>query len=134
MAADPSPTGKRVLVVDDEATLREIIQQEFTRRGWETLAAGGGVEAFDLLQNEHADLVVTDVRMAKGSGLQLLDSIQGENKPDKPVVVLISGFSEVDEYKALKRGASAFFLKPFQLREFVDSVLKIYEQSAKKAV
>ncbi len=123
---------RRVLIVDDEAALREIIEQEFVRRGWTTVLAGGGFEAFESLQAAPVDLVVSDVRMAKGTGLQLLDSIQNSAEP-KPVIVLISGYSEVDEYKAMRRGASAFFLKPFQLREFVDSVLEIYEKENQAA-
>lgn len=122
---------RRVLIVDDEAALREIIEQEFVRRGWKTILAGGGFEAFESLQKKTVDLVISDVRMAKGTGLQLLDSIQGLPEP-RPLIVLISGYSEVDEYKAINRGASGFFLKPFQLREFADSVLEIFEKESNK--
>lgn len=118
---------KRVLIVDDEAALREVIDHEFRRAGWETLQADGGFEAFKKLQDNSVDLIVTDVRMAKGTGLQLLDSIQSAPLP-RPVIVLISGYSEVDEYKAIKRGAAGFFLKPFHLRDFVDSVIKIFDR------
>lgn len=131
--AESKGKAKRVLIVDDESTLREIIEQEFARRGWATAIAGGGFEAFQSLQAAPADLVVSDVRMSKGTGLQLLDSIQSSTVP-KPVIVLISGYSEVDEFKAINRGAAGFFLKPFQLREFVDSVLEIFEKEHGKKV
>lgn len=128
-----TPQNRRVLVVDDEAALREVIEQEFARRGWTTAQADGGFEAFESLKAQPADLVVSDVRMAKGTGLQLLDSISGSDIA-RPVIVLISGYSEVDEFKAMKRGAQGFFLKPFQLREFVDSVLEIYQKERSKKV
>lgn len=130
---DSKGKTRRVLIVDDEAALREVIEQEFLRRGWTTTQADGGFEAFASLEKQPVDLVVSDVRMAKGTGLQLLDSISGSKLP-RPVIVLISGYSEVDEYKAMNRGAAGFFLKPFQMREFVDSVLEIFEKEHGKRV
>ena len=103
MSKTPSSAtnSKRVLIVDDEAVLREVIEQEFARRGWSTSQADGGFEAFEVLQRQSIDLVVSDVRMAKGTGLQLLEAI-ANSKIARPVIVLISGYTEVDEYKALK--------------------------------
>ncbi|PWU20021.1 MAG: hypothetical protein C5B49_04940 [Bdellovibrio sp.] len=137
MAKGPSVTqndvkGPRVLIVDDEPALREIIEQEFARKGWLTCMAGGGYEAFEILQTTSVEVVVSDVRMSKGSGIQLLDLISAD-PVIKPIVILISGYSEVDEYKAMKKGAAAFFLKPFRMKDFVDSVILIYQQARESA-
>lgn len=123
-------SGFQVLIVDDEPTLREIIQQEFERRGWTTSIASGGFEALDFLKGHAVDLIVSDVRMAQGSGLQLLEGVLKRRESNRhPLVVLMSGYSEVDEYKAINMGASAFFLKPFQLTDFVDQILAMHANS-----
>lgn len=111
----------RVLIVDDEPLLRKIIVQEFERRGWEIMEAGGGYEAHALLEKNSFELIISDVRMPQGNGIHLLEAIRLLAGP-KPVVVLMSGFSEVMEYQAFRLGAAALYTKPFELKQFADQV------------
>lgn len=111
----------RLLVVDDEPLLRKIIVQEFERRGWELTEASGAFEAHALLQKNSYELIISDVRMPQGNGVHLLEAIRllpGQ----RPVVILMSGFSEVIEYQAFRLGAAALYTKPFELKTFADQV------------
>lgn len=118
MDLNPKP---RLLVVDDEPLLRRIIVLEFERRGWEIVEASGAFEAHALLQKSSFELIISDVRMPQGNGVHLLEAIRllpGQ----RPVVVLMSGYSEVIEYQAFRLGAAALYTKPFEIKVFADQV------------
>lgn len=103
--------GKRVLVVDDEPELVEILCSRLSGWGIHTISASNGLEAVDLAIREKPDLVLSDVRMPNGDGFHLLDSLirLGE---DRPKIIFISTFSESLKIQALQRGALDCLDKP----------------------
>lgn len=110
-----------VLVVDDEDDLRDILIGELRHHGMLTLGASNGTEAFSVLQKQHVDIVLTDVRMPNGDGIGLFNKIRNF-KPSLPVIFM-SGYYDNELCKDLDREAYKVIEKPFNLKELI-AVLK----------
>ncbi len=103
---------KTILVVDDEILLREILRDEFEDAGFAVIEAENGRKAFDLIGQHKIALVVSDVRMPGGDGLELLDRVVAMGA-GRPPLILVSGFSDITAADAQKRGAVALLGKPY---------------------
>src|SRR5688572_19455697 len=117
----------RVLVVDDEADIRELLSMTLTRMGLSVDAAGTGFEAEQFLQRNRYDLCLTDMRLPDGDGLDLLDHVS-RHYPSTPVAVITAFGSAENAVAALKAGAFDYIAKPValtQLRALVESALKL---------
>lgn len=114
---------KTLLVVDDEPVIRNLCAKALT--GYQILQAGDGAQALELLEKNQVDIILSDVRMPKLSGLDLLEKVKQE-APDQ-ALILMTGYSEKEIIlQALKAGADDFISKPInllQLRTTVDKVL-----------
>jgi DNA-binding NtrC family response regulator len=126
----PSPlNGKNVLVVDDEPELRKAMIFDLKRRGCTIFEAGCGSDAIEIVKNNKIDIVVTDVRMPNGTGVELLKQIRAID-PNIPIVLLATGFADLTEPEAVNMGAYALIEKPidrkkmFSLLEDSCSLLK----------
>jgi CheY-like chemotaxis protein len=118
-----------VLVVDDEADVRAVLQRMLTHMGHQVWDAADGAEALQLLEAVRFDLVITDVYMASVDGMELLVRIQQRGVPVPVVVISGGGFMSTDEVLKMARscGAGATLDKPFtpkQLRETIEPLLK----------
>lgn len=112
---------KQILIVDDEASICEILAQFLRKKGYEVFTAGSGESALDILSNESIDLVVTDIKMPGISGVDLLKYIN-ENQQTIPVLIT-TGFPTLDTaIEALKLGAYDYLTKPFHLEEIAEKV------------
>jgi CheY-like chemotaxis protein len=112
---------QRVLVVDDDDDLREVMAGSLAAHGFEVLQAPDAGRAFALVSDHSFDLVVTDVIMqGEPAGLDLLSRIQKALNPAPPVIVC-SGFAHFGP-EAHQRGACAFLLKPFELADLDEAV------------
>jgi two-component system response regulator PilR (NtrC family) len=106
----------RILVVDDEASMREVLSIMLHREGYQVDAAVDGAQAVKHLQENRYDLVVSDVQMPRMDGLQLLQHVR-ENSPDT-VVIMITAFSSTEQaVDAMKHGAYDYIIKPFKNEE-----------------
>jgi CheY-like chemotaxis protein len=105
-------TDFTILVVDDEALLREAIAFDFRRKGHNVLLASSGNEAFDIIKSRDVHVVLTDVRMPNGDGITLLKRLKQENV-FQPVVILLTGYADISLEEAYDLGADAVFPKPF---------------------
>ncbi|HEX6007456.1 MAG TPA: sigma-54 dependent transcriptional regulator [Burkholderiales bacterium] len=117
----------QVLVVDDEADIRELLSMTLSRMGLETHCAANTVEAFALLQANNYDLCLTDMRLPDGDGLGVLDHV-AKHYPSVPVAVITAHGSTENAVAALKAGAFDYLAKPVslnQLRTLVRSALKL---------
>ena len=118
--------GKTILVVDDDSDLRQAFADIFTMKGSNVLVAAGGNEAIKIVKANKIDLVLSDVRMPEGSGVELLDEIK-KHHASIPVVLLITGFADLTADEAKKKGAFALLEKPInqeRLLELINSALK----------
>jgi two-component system cell cycle response regulator DivK len=122
------PHKRRILIVEDEEELRNSLGRRFDRKGFHVLKAEGGIEAFEKLQSEPVDIVITDIRMAKGMGTELIDRIRNEMKDQRPVVICMSGFSDLTAETAQARGADALLPKPLDFEMLLQAVDHFSEQ------
>ena len=117
----------QVLVVDDEADIRELLSMTLSRMGLETHCAASTGEAFALLEANTYDLCLTDMRLPDGDGLGVLDHV-AKHYPSVPVAVITAHGSTENAVAALKAGAFDYLAKPVslnQLRTLVRSALKL---------
>jgi len=125
----------RVLVVDDEPDIRELVDLTLSRMGLAADCAGTVAEARALLDSAHYQLCLTDMRLPDGEGLELVRYI-GESHGDVPVAVITAYGSMENAVAALKAGAFDYLAKPLgldALRTLVKSVLDIPRQGAKES-
>ncbi|MCA8943143.1 MAG: sigma-54-dependent Fis family transcriptional regulator, partial [Planctomycetes bacterium] len=114
-----------VLVVDDEQDLAESCAFFLRRNGYHVQCAGSGEEAVALLEDGEFELVITDLKMPRMSGIELLGSIK-QRDPDVEVVV-ITGFPEVETaVEAMKLGALDYLTKPFNEDSLMQRVEKAF--------
>lgn len=117
----------RVLVVDDEADIRELLEITLNRMGLETSSASNLAAARHLLEGQSFQLCLTDMRLPDGTGIDLVRTIT-EHYPDLPVAVVTAFGSVETAIDSLKAGAFDFVSKPVeleQLRHLVNSALKL---------
>jgi DNA-binding response OmpR family regulator len=105
------PLG-RILVVDDEATVREVLTEYFSTEGYAVESAGSGVEALTAVRGGRADLVLLDVRMPGFDGVQVLRKIR-ELRIDVPVIMVTANEDVGLAKETLKLGAFDYVAKPF---------------------
>ncbi|MGE3609342.1 MAG: response regulator [Bacteriovoracaceae bacterium] len=115
--------GKTALIVDDEEFLREIISEELQRNGIKVLEASNGAMAFDIFQSENPDIIITDIRMPGGNGIDLLKRVKAANAV-MPVVLLMTAFSDYSDDQIYDMGADAIFSKPFKPKVLVNELKK----------
>jgi DNA-binding response OmpR family regulator len=108
--------GPTVLVVEDQAELREAIQAALGRLGYAVLPAGSGDEALRAVAAHDIDLAVIDMMIPGPSGFQVLRAVKGRSRPAKAVMMSANGAAAHREY-ALVLGADGFLVKPFPFAE-----------------
>ena len=115
----------RILVVDDEKEIREMLLKALTRlTEFRVELAGDGEEALKKIEQEDFDLVLTDLKMPKKDGLQLVSDI-AKSKPET-LTVLMTGHGTIDSaLEAMKQGASDYLLKPLNLDEMIVRLRKV---------
>ncbi|HSP34517.1 MAG TPA: sigma-54 dependent transcriptional regulator [Thermoanaerobaculia bacterium] len=117
----------RILIVDDEEVLRDVLEVVLHREGFEVVMASTGEEALNLLDTEEVDLVILDIMLPGISGIDTLRAIRISN-PQLPVII-ITAFSSIDgAIAAMKHGAFHYIPKPFKNEEVVLTVNKALEQ------
>lgn len=116
----------RILLADDDAALRKVIAYKLKRKGFDVVAVENGLEALALLDTRSFDLLLSDMRMPRMNGLELLEA--AKRKQPMLEVVLMTAFADVSQaVKAVKLGAFDYLTKPFeddQLFMAIDKALK----------
>lgn len=117
MTADKSS----ILVVDDAPDTLEILQRNLSSRGYHVFTAGGVTEAIEFLDGTTVDLVITDLKMPKVSGLDLVRHVRANMKDTE--IMMITGYATVEgAVKAIKIGAEEYLAKPFTDEELFHAV------------
>ncbi len=119
---------KRVLVVDDEQDILDLLSELLHRWGFEAETARNGREALEKFKDQHVDLVVTDLKMPEMDGLELLRQLREEN-PRVPVLML-TGYPTIDTaIQAIQEGAYDYLIKPINPDELRFRIQKALAQS-----
>lgn len=113
--------GKVLLVVDDEVDLRDIVASELEFMGAKVFQAENIATAKKVLAQHKIDLIVSDIRMPGGTGIDLLDSVKVKDVITPPVI-LITGFADITVEDAFNKGAEALVNKPFKLDDLIKMV------------
>ena len=122
----PPAPKKRVLVVDDEPGIRDMLKWHLISNGMDVETAEGGAEAIELIRSQAFSLVITDLTMPTVDGIQFLETLRREGS-DIPVVI-VTGFGTVESaVYAMKKGASDFILKPFDLQHLTEAIREIFK-------
>jgi len=114
--------GKSILIVDDEPEICDLISFQMQRNGFKIQTASNGKEAFELYQKSPVDLVLTDIRMPGGNGIELLDNLRKLHKHN-PIVILMSGFSDLSLEEAIQKGAYTKLQKPIPFKDLTKVVM-----------
>lgn len=112
LAGRPSEAKKRLLVVDDSVTTRTLMKSILEAGGYEVVDAADGLDAWQLLQEKGADLVVSDVEMPRMDGFALTEAIRSSKRLQRLPVILVTAMeTEQDKMRGLDAGADAYLLK-----------------------
>ncbi len=120
---------ERILVAEDEATLRTNIQRFLSKQGHEVIAVESGTEALTVLDERDVDLVLTDLRLPGADGLAVLDHARNA-RPEAVVLIMTAYASLATAVEALRRGAHDYLLKPLSLAALGTKIQHIAEYRA----
>jgi DNA-binding response OmpR family regulator len=115
-----------ILIVDDEDTIREVIQKYLTREGFRVLEASAGKQAIDILSTEKIDLMILDVMLPEIDGFSIARSLRNASKygslyqnANIPIIMLTARIEEEDRVTGFELGTDDYVAKPFSPREVV---------------
>jgi two-component system alkaline phosphatase synthesis response regulator PhoP len=121
---------KKILVVDDEQEIRELLLYTLTTAGYETAGAANGDEALRLIETELPDLVILDIMMPGMNGFQVLRQLRKTS--DIPVIMLSGRTGTVDKVESFELGADDYVTKPFHLIELTARVAALLRRTVEK--
>lgn len=113
----------KILVVDDESAIAEIIQFNLKRDGFDVYVANDGQQCLDILKDSDFDLIILDVMMPKVDGFTVLKEVRKSKLT--PIIMLTAKEEEVDKILGLELGADDYVVKPFSMRELIARVKAI---------
>ncbi len=115
-----APTGQRILVAEDEASLRDFVSRNLRARGYIVSEAGNGLEALAIWERENPQLAVLDIMMPRMDGLEVCRRIREHS--NAPIIALTALDAEADKVAALDLGADDYLTKPFGVEELLARV------------
>ena len=122
----PTLNGQSVLVVDDEAGIREVVSAYLDRDGFRVSEAVNGSQALEILRAEDPNLVILDVSLPEVDGFSVLSEVRRHS--DIPVILLTARADEADRVLGLELGADDYVVKPFSPRELVARVRNVLKR------
>lgn len=129
---------KKILLAEDDQTLRETLTDMFAQANFEVTAAENGLEALGMLKNENFDLLVTDLHMRPMNGLALLEAIRANYSWNSmPVIILTADPLQELRMRGLEGGVNDYLNKPFSFKELLlraQNLLSIIETNQKNKV
>lgn len=115
-------SAARILVVEDDPSLREVIEETLDDFGYQTRAVGDGVDALaELMTDADYDLILSDIQMPNIDGLALLDEV-GRRWPDLPLVLMTAFGTVAQAVEAIQKGALNYLVKPFDAKALQSAV------------
>ena len=115
-------TATRVLVADDDADIRELVEFKLTQNGYAVEAVSDGLAAWESFQADRPSLVILDVMMPGLSGIDVLRKIRESDAADVPVLLLSAKSRDSDVDTGFAIGADDYVIKPFSPRELLHRV------------
>lgn len=113
--------GKKILIVEDDKTLLEVLRYNLTKEGYDVSTAVDGVQALDCAERERPDLIVLDIMLPRLDGLDVCRIIR-KKEIAIPILMLTARVEEIDKVVGLELGADDYMTKPFSMRELLARV------------
>jgi len=116
-----------ILVVEDDDTLRELLQYNLKKEGYGVLTARDGAEALEVYRSDKPQLIIMDIMLPLMSGTEVCRIIRGESQT--PIIMLTAKSEEVDRVVGLELGADDYVTKPFSMRELLARIKAVLRRS-----
>ena len=121
----------RILLVEDEASIRDVVKLNLEMEDFEVVTAEEGKKALQYFEDQHFDLIILDVMLPEIDGFQICEQIRLTDM-EVPIIFLTAKDSSVDRITGLKRGADDYLTKPFVLEELLLRVQNLLKRSSKE--
>jgi len=131
MSPPATDTPTRVLVVDDDASLRELLTDYLRREGFEVFGVEDGAAMFDWLQREDADILILDLMLPGEDGLTLARRLRAHS--EMPIIMLSARSEDIDRIVGLEVGADDYLAKPFNPRELLARIRAVLRRQVPPA-
>src|SRR5512136_1832000 len=125
-------TGPTILLIDDDATLRELLSEQLRMAGYRTLSAGDGASGLRAADEARPDLVILDVMMPGMDGWTVCERLRA--KSTIPIILLTAKGEEIDKLRGFRLGVDDYVTKPFSFAEMVARVGAVLTRAARKPV
>ncbi len=114
--------NKRILVIDDEPDITELMEEELDYYGFDVITAQSGNAALQVLGEAqfHFDAIISDFKMPDGNGKVVLDYVN--TLDSRPLFYFVSGQADMSSKEALNEGVTKFFYKPFDVDELIEAI------------
>jgi DNA-binding response OmpR family regulator len=122
---------KTILVVDDKASLRKMVDEYLTGQGFRVVTATNGQEALFVAREEKPDLILLDIMMPEMDGYEFIRVFSRES--ETPIILLTAKLEESDKVVGLELGADDYVTKPFGMRELLARIRAVLRRAAKSA-
>ena len=117
----------KILIVDDEKLIRDVIKTYAEEENFECLEAENGLEALDIINKQNIDLIVLDIMMPKMDGMSFLETLKKEK--NIPVIILSARTEEYDKLRGFDLGTDDYLTKPFSPKELIARIKAILKRT-----
>ena len=117
-----------IMVVEDDTELRYLFCAVLTEKGYHTLPAVDGVEAFDILERSYVDLIISDVMMPRMDGFELIEELRSAHY-DMPILIITARDGLEDKRRGFRAGTDDYMVKPIDVNEMVWRVEALLRRS-----
>ena len=121
--------NKKILIVDDEEEIGNLLGKRFEKEGFDTFAVTGVLDALKVLENHRIDLLISDIRMPDHDGVDLLKKISKMNSDDQPVFFFVSGYFDYELFDLYSLGAKVCFMKPFDFSDILSAARRFLNEN-----
>lgn len=123
---------QKILIIEDETNIRELVLYNLKQNGYEALAAEDGLQGLSMVQDEKPDLILLDIMLPGKNGYDICRELRAEGNKT-PIIMLTAKNEEIDKVLGLEFGADDYISKPFGIRELIariKAVLRRYENGS----
>lgn len=118
---------KKILVVDDESELVELIQIRLEACGYEVITAGDGLEGLSKISTEHPDLIVLDISMKPMDGYTMLQEVRGDERTRNIPIIMLTAYNKMKNLFEME-GVDDYIIKPFDPQDFLLRVARVLKK------
>lgn len=122
-----SSKNRKILVIEDEATLQRALNEVLSKEGYEVVSALDGLKGLELVQRENPDLILLDIILPKMDGFEVLKKIKENGEISKIPIIILTNLSDVNDIqKALDLGATTYLVKAdFHIEDVLKKIEKV---------